>query len=61
MLILAIERPIPGVADAQFTPDLSAAEARRAWELHTRPARSGTSTSEPTNRPPCSCWNAATS
>jgi hypothetical protein len=34
MLILAIERPIPGVADAQFTPDLAAAEARRAWELY---------------------------
>ena len=34
MLILAIERPIPAVADAQFTPDLSAAEARRAWELY---------------------------
>ena len=34
MLILAVERPIPGVADAQFTPDLSAAEARRAWELY---------------------------
>jgi muconolactone delta-isomerase len=34
MLILAIERPIPSVADAQFTPDLAAAEARRAWELY---------------------------
>ena len=34
MLILAIERPIPGVADARFTPDLAVAEARRAWELY---------------------------
>ncbi len=34
MMILAIERPIPSVADAQFTPELAAAEARRAWELH---------------------------
>jgi muconolactone delta-isomerase len=34
MRILAIERPVPGVADDRFTPELSAAEARRAWELH---------------------------
>jgi muconolactone delta-isomerase len=34
MRILAIERPIPGVAADRFTPELSAGEARRAWELH---------------------------
>jgi muconolactone delta-isomerase len=34
MRILAIERPVPGVADDRFTPDVSVAEARRAWELH---------------------------
>lgn len=34
MRILAIERPVPGVAEARFTPELGAAEARRVWELH---------------------------
>jgi muconolactone delta-isomerase len=34
MRILAIERPVPGVSEEQFTPDISAAEARRAWDLH---------------------------
>jgi muconolactone delta-isomerase len=34
MRILAVERPVPGLADDRFTPELSAAEARRAWELH---------------------------
>ncbi|MGD0017867.1 MAG: muconolactone Delta-isomerase family protein [Candidatus Limnocylindrales bacterium] len=34
MRILAIERPVPGVTDDRFTPELAAAEARRAWELH---------------------------
>ena len=34
MRILAIERPVPGVADEQFTPEMAAAEARRAWDLH---------------------------
>lgn len=34
MRILAIERPVPGVADELFTPEMSAAEARRAWDLH---------------------------
>lgn len=34
MRILAIERPIPGVEDAQFTPELATAESRRAWELY---------------------------
>jgi muconolactone delta-isomerase len=33
MRILAIERPVEGVDDARFTPELLAAEARRAWEL----------------------------
>ena len=33
MRILAIERQVPGVADDRFTPELSAAEARRAWDL----------------------------
>jgi muconolactone delta-isomerase len=34
MRILAIERPVPGVADSQFTADIKDAEARRAWDLH---------------------------
>ena len=34
MRILAIERPVAGVTDAQFTAQISAAEAQRAWELH---------------------------
>jgi muconolactone delta-isomerase len=34
MRILAIERTVPGVADDRFTAEISAAEARRAWELH---------------------------
>lgn len=34
MRILAIEKPVPGVGEAAFTPELAAAEARRAWELH---------------------------
>ena len=34
MRILAIERPVAGVDQAQFTPELRVAEARRAWELH---------------------------
>jgi muconolactone delta-isomerase len=34
MRILAIERPVPGVTDLRFTPELAAAEARRAWDLH---------------------------
>ena len=33
MRILAIERPVRGAADVSFTPELAAAEARRAWEL----------------------------
>jgi hypothetical protein len=31
MRIRAVGRPIPGVVAAQFTPELAAAEARRAW------------------------------
>jgi muconolactone delta-isomerase len=31
--ILAIERTVDGVADNQFTSDIAAAEARRAWGL----------------------------
>ena len=34
MRILAIERLVDGVADDQFTPEIAAAEARRAWDLH---------------------------
>jgi muconolactone delta-isomerase len=34
MRILAIERPVAGVADERFTPERAADEARRAWELH---------------------------
>ncbi|MGD0120966.1 MAG: muconolactone Delta-isomerase family protein [Candidatus Limnocylindrales bacterium] len=34
MRILAIERPVPGVADEQFTPEITVAEASRAWDLH---------------------------
>jgi muconolactone delta-isomerase len=34
MRILAIERPVEGVTDDRFTPELAAAEARRAWDLH---------------------------
>jgi hypothetical protein len=34
MRILAIERPVAGVADERFTPEIAAAEARRAWQLH---------------------------
>lgn len=35
MKILALEREVPGVADAQFTPDLLKSEAEKAWEFHT--------------------------
>jgi muconolactone delta-isomerase len=34
MRILAIERPVAGATDAQFTPELRAAEARQAWNLY---------------------------
>jgi muconolactone delta-isomerase len=34
MRIVAIERPMPGATEAQFTPEMSAAEARQAWTLH---------------------------
>jgi muconolactone delta-isomerase len=34
MRILAIERPAAGATDAQFTPELRAAEARQAWDLY---------------------------
>jgi muconolactone delta-isomerase len=34
MRILAIERPVAGAAEEQFTPEIAAAEARRAWEMH---------------------------
>jgi len=34
MKIIALERPVPGVADEAFTPDLLREEAARAWELH---------------------------
>ena len=34
MRILAIERPVAGATEAQFTPELRAAEARQAWNLY---------------------------
>jgi hypothetical protein len=34
MRILAIERDIPSVTRDRFTAELSALEARRAWDLH---------------------------
>jgi muconolactone delta-isomerase len=34
MRILAIERPVPGVTQSQFTPEIAADEAREAWELY---------------------------
>lgn len=34
MKILALERAVPGVAAAAFTPELKQAEAARAWELY---------------------------
>jgi hypothetical protein len=34
MKIIALERPVPGVADESFTPELLREEARRAWQLH---------------------------
>jgi hypothetical protein len=33
MRILAIERPVDGVDQSQFTAELAAAEARRVWDL----------------------------
>lgn len=34
MRILAIERPVAGVTEAQFTPEIGEAEARQAWSLY---------------------------
>jgi muconolactone delta-isomerase len=34
MKILAIEHELPGVTSADFTPELTKAEAARAWELY---------------------------
>lgn len=34
MKIIALERPVPGAADEDFTPELLREEATRAWELH---------------------------
>ncbi len=34
MRLLAIEQNVEGVEGDAFTPELLAAEARRAWELH---------------------------
>ena len=34
MKMLAIEKEVPGVKDAQFTADLLKSEAAKAWELH---------------------------
>jgi muconolactone delta-isomerase len=34
MRILAIEQSVEGVGSEAFTPELLAAEARRAWALH---------------------------
>ena len=34
MRILAIERPLEGAGEADFTPEIGRAEALRAWHLH---------------------------
>ena len=34
MRVIAIERPVPGVADAAFTAPLLREKARHAWELY---------------------------
>jgi muconolactone delta-isomerase len=34
MRILAMETTVAGVREAQFTPEIAVAEARRAWDLH---------------------------
>jgi muconolactone delta-isomerase len=34
MKILALEKEVPGVADAQFTEEILRAEAAKAWELY---------------------------
>ena len=34
MRILAMEAAVEGARKAQFTPEIAAAEARRAWDLH---------------------------
>ncbi|MBI5067679.1 MAG: superoxide dismutase [Deltaproteobacteria bacterium] len=34
MMIIALERPVPGVADQAFTPELLREEAACAWKLH---------------------------
>jgi len=34
MKMLALEREVPGVVDADFTPNLLRSEAEKAWELH---------------------------
>ena len=34
MKLLALEKPLPGVGDSQFTEALLRAEAAKAWELH---------------------------
>jgi len=59
MQFLAIEIAVEGVGEAEFTPEIGAAEARRVWDLH----QAGT-VREPTSGPippqPCSCSNAGT-
>ena len=34
MQVLAIERPVNGTDESQFTPELGVAEARQVWNLH---------------------------
>jgi len=34
MKMLALEREVPGVVDAEFTPELLRSEAEMAWRLH---------------------------
>ncbi|HEX7497433.1 MAG TPA: muconolactone Delta-isomerase family protein [Candidatus Limnocylindrales bacterium] len=34
MQFLAMEIAVEGVGEAQFTPEIGAAEARRVWDLH---------------------------
>jgi hypothetical protein len=34
MKLIALERPVPGVPEGAFSPELLRREAARAWELH---------------------------
>ena len=58
MKILALEKEVSGVVEQQFTERLLQAEAVRAFGSYTSRACCGSSTSAPTGRKPCWCWNA---